>query len=68
MKTEYYEKFEYLYYEPKSNLRFAIERQLNKLGEEGWEVVCLLPPSITTQEVYLLKRKIIGHNYSESSD
>lgn len=58
MELEYYDKFEYMY---KSFNGFSIAKiveELNKLGQEGWELISNLRDEIGRTR-YVFKRKIV---------
>lgn len=61
MQIEYYEKFEYMYKQFSGYSMSKIIGELNKLGQEGWELINDMKDEIGRPR-YVFKRKIMSTN------
>ena len=65
MELQYFEKFEYTYKQYAGYSIVKIVEELNKMGEEGWELMNIMKDEIGRPR-YIFKRKIICKKLEEN--
>ena len=58
MELQYFDKFEYTYKQYAGYSISKIVEELNKMGQEGWELINIVKDEIGRSR-YILKRRII---------